>query len=257
MPLEDDDTAEYDDWGALAAEWSAVWAAQAGPVYDAVIAASGVATGSRVLDVGCGSGELLRAIAAAGALASGVDPSPGMVEFARSVAPGADVRRGEAQRLPWPDGSFDVVTAVNALQFADDTVEALAEFARVLVPGGIVAVANWAEGALNDLDVVEAAIAEPDDFVSDAPDDGDLRVAGALETLLTDAALDVLASGLIEVPWVAADGDALVRGVLLGEGRSVVRELAPAVLAAAERFRTGDGYRLVNHYRFAIARTRF
>ena len=144
-----------DGWSALAAEWSELWAASAAPAHEVLIAASAIGPASRVLDVGCGSGEFLRALAQHGAIVAGVDPAPGLVELARRVEPRADVREGAAQSLPWTAGSFDVVTAVNALQFADDTLEALTEIARVLVPGGLVAVANWAEGALNDLDAIE------------------------------------------------------------------------------------------------------
>jgi len=248
-----------DGWSALAAEWSELWAGSAAPAHEALIAASEIRAGSRVLDVGCGSGEFLRTLTDRGAVAAGIDPAPGMVELARRVAPLADVRVGEAQNLPWPDGAFDVVTAVNALQFADDTIEALAEFARVLAPGGYIAIANWAEGARNDLDAIEAAVAAADgeDVDDDLPVEGDLRAAGGLEALVAEAGLELVAVGLVEVPWSAADDDTLVRGVLLGEDPSVLRELAPVVVAAARPFRVGDGYRLNNSYRYVVARGSF
>jgi len=248
-----------DGWSALAAEWSELWAGSAAPAHEALIVASEIRAGSRVLDVGCGSGEFLRTLTDRGAVAAGIDPAPGMVELARRVAPLADVRVGEAQNLPWPDGAFDVVTAVNSLQFADDTIEALAELARVLAPGGYIAIANWAEGARNDLDAIEAAVAAADgeDVDDDLPVEGDLRAAGGLEALVAEAGLELVGAGLVEVPWSAADDDTLVRGVLLGEDPSVLRELAPVVVAAARPFRVGDGYRLNNSYRYVVARGSF
>ena len=255
-----------DGWSSLAAQWSELWAASAAPAHEALIAASGIRSGSRVLDVGCGSGEFLRALAQHGAVATGVDPAPGMVALARTLAPLADVRIAEAEDLPYADGSFDVVTAVNALQFADDTVDALAEFARVLAPGGFVAVANWAEGARNDIDAIEAAVAAADDDgaggTGGADDEAlpsdDLRAPGGLEAVMSEAGLVVVTAGLVSVPWFAPDDDALVRGVLLGEDPSLLRELAPVVLAAAAPFRTdGGGYRLNNAYRYAVARIPF
>ena len=255
-----------DGWSSLAAQWSELWAASAAPAHEALIAASGIRSGSRVLDVGCGSGEFLRTLAQHGAVATGVDPAPGMVALARTLAPLADVRIAEAEDLPFADASFDVVTAVNALQFADDTVDALAEFARVLAPGGFVAVANWAEGARNDIDAIEAAVAAADDDGTGgtggaddeaAPGD-DLRAPGGLEAVMSEAGLVVVTAGLVSVPWFAPDDDALVRGVLLGEDPSLLRELAPVVLAAAAPFRTnGGGYRLNNAYRYAVARIPF
>lgn len=255
-----------DGWSALAAQWSELWAASAAPAHEALIAASGIRAGSRVLDVGCGSGEFLSTLADRGAVAAGIDPAPGMVALARSIAPLADIRVGEAERLPWPDGSFDVVTAVNALQFAGDTLDALAEFARVLAPGGCIAIANWAEGARNDLDAIEAAVAATDDAFEDDDDDededddvvdvspGDLRAAGGLEALVREAGLDLVTAGIVAVPWSAPDDDTLVRAVLLGEDPSLLRELAPVVVAAAAPFRVADGYRLNNSYRYVVAR---
>ena len=253
-----------DGWSALAAQWSELWAASAAPAHEALIGASEIRTGSRVLDVGCGSGEFLRTLGERGAVAAGIDPAPGMVARARTLAPLADIKIGEAERLPWPDATFDVVTAINALQFADDTINALTEFARVLAPGGCVAIANWAEGARNDLDVIEAAVAAEgadgdlmDDGDADEGDllsDGDLRSAGGLEAVLGEAGFEVVAAGIVAVPWFAADDDTLVRAVLLGEDPSALRELAPIVLEAARGFRERGGYRLNNSYRYAVAK---
>lgn len=204
------DRANPDRWSAVAADWSELWGGFAGPAWDAVVTATGIGPGSRVLDVGCGSGELLAYLGRLGASPAGVDPAPGMVELARSRVPAADVRPGTFEHLPWPDGSFDVVTAFNALQFADDTLDALAEGTRVARPGGHVAVANWAEGDRNDLNTLEAAVATA---AGEALlPDGDLRQPGGLERLLADAGLVDVTGGLAELPWEVPDDDTLVRG---------------------------------------------
>ena len=247
------DGAAPDRWSGIADAWSALWGDCSEPARSALIAAAGIGPGSRVLDVGCGSGEFVAQLARVGATAAGIDPAPLMVEAARRMAPAADVRAGEAERLPWPDASFDVVAAVNALQFADDTLEALAEFERVLVPGGRIAIANWAEGAQNDLDVLERAVAAADD--SEPLPDGELRFEGGLEAVLADAGLELVASGIASTPWSAADEDELAHGVLLGEDAATIHRLAPVVIAAAAPFRTGlGGYRLENHFRWAVGR---
>jgi SAM-dependent methyltransferase len=239
-------------WSAVADDWANSWGSFASPVWPPLLEAAGVGPGTRVLDVGCGTGELLAHLTGLGVVATGVDPAPGMAARARRTAPEADVHVAGFEDLPFAGASFDVVVTVNSLQFADDVREALGELERVLVPGGAVAVANWAEGSRNDLDVVERAVAAAHD--DEVPPDGDYRLPGGLESWLAEAGLELVTAGLVQVPWVAADDDALVRGVLFGEDAETMAELAPVVVGAAEPFRTADGgYRLVNAFRFAVA----
>ncbi|MFF1879537.1 class I SAM-dependent methyltransferase [Leifsonia sp. NPDC058230] len=245
---------DEDGWSSVAGEWAELWGGFADPARRAVIAATGIGSGFRVLDIGCGSGELLAMLDRLGVAAAGIDPAPGMVALARTKAPRADVRLGSAESLPWPDGGFDVACAFNALQFAEDTLDAVAEAVRVTKPGGLIAVCNWAERSHNDIDTIEAAVAAAH---GDEPiPDGDLRPAGGLESLLAEAGLEVVAAELVEVLWTAPDDDTLVRGVLLGEDAAGQAAGAPTVLEAATPFRVaGGGYRLSNAFRFAVART--
>ncbi|WP_211247896.1 class I SAM-dependent methyltransferase [Cryptosporangium arvum] len=207
--------------------------------------ATAVGPGSRVLDVGCGSGEFLTELAGRGVRVAGVDPADGMVHLARRAAPEADVRLADAESLPWPDGEFDVVTAINALQFADDPDAAAAELLRVAAPGGWVAVANWAERSGNELDAIDAAL-------NDEPGiDGELRLPDGLAELLADVGADVVESGLIDVPFEVPDENALVAAILFGEDP----DSAPLVVEAARPFRTeSGGYRFHNRFRYALAR---
>ncbi|SKC69072.1 class I SAM-dependent methyltransferase [Krasilnikoviella flava] len=240
-------------WSAVADAWAELWGALAAPVWPPLLAAAHVGAGTRVLDVGCGTGELLGHLARAGAVTAGVDPAPAMARRARERYPGATVLDGDVEHLPFGDDAFDVVLAVNALQFADDSGDALAEIVRVLVPGGRVGIACWAEGPRNDLDVVERAVAAAHE--EEVPPDGPLRAPGGLETVLARAGLDVVGSGIVDVPWTAPDDRSLVRGVLLGEDESTMVELAPVVVAAAIPFRATEGYRLANAFRWAVARS--
>ncbi len=90
--------------------------------------------GRDVLEVGCGTGLLLRRIAGFARSARGVDLSPGMLEKAR--ARGLDVVEASATDLPFPDASFDVVCSFKVLAHVRDIRRALAEMARVTRPGG-------------------------------------------------------------------------------------------------------------------------
>ena len=96
----------------------------------------------RVLEVGGGQGELAERVQRElGAEVAFVDISPRMVELARGR--GIDAREGDAQDLPFADGTFDTVIAAWMLYHVADVDRALAEFARVLRPGGaLVAVTN-------------------------------------------------------------------------------------------------------------------
>jgi len=104
---------------------------------------AGVRSGT-VLDVGCGSGILTEELAArvGPENVAAVDPSP-LVEACAARVPGADVRRGAAESLPWPDDSFDATVAQLVLHFLHDPVAGLTEMRRATRPGGTVAACSW------------------------------------------------------------------------------------------------------------------
>jgi SAM-dependent methyltransferase len=93
-------------------------------------------SGSRTLDLGCGEGRLSRDLAALGHRMVGLDASPAMVEAASAREPSIPVCRADAARMPFADGSFDLVIPFMSLQDVDDVVRAIMESARVLAPGG-------------------------------------------------------------------------------------------------------------------------
>ncbi len=92
--------------------------------------------GTRVLELGCGSGHWLREFESAGWEVSGIDPSQGMLAIASARVRG-DLRCGHAEELPWPALSFDVVVAVNAMHHFGHAPAALREAFRVLRTGGL------------------------------------------------------------------------------------------------------------------------
>jgi len=99
-----------------------------------------------VLDVACGTGILVRELAAqvgpSGSVA-GLDLLPGMLEVAKRIAPNIEWKQGTAESLPFPDQSFDVVVSQFGLMFFPDRTRSLREMLRVLTPGGHLAVAVW------------------------------------------------------------------------------------------------------------------
>jgi demethylmenaquinone methyltransferase/2-methoxy-6-polyprenyl-1,4-benzoquinol methylase len=100
------------------------------------IASAGLRPGDRVLDLACGSGDLAAEARAAGARVIGLDFSAGMLRAARARQVGCALVRADALALPLPDASVDAVVSGFALRNFVDLAAALAESARVLRPGG-------------------------------------------------------------------------------------------------------------------------
>ncbi|MGC4880696.1 class I SAM-dependent methyltransferase [Micromonospora sp. DT43] len=96
------------------------------------------APGSRVLDLGAGTGKLTATLVAAGADVVAVEPDPAMLSELRRAMPAVRALPGSAEAIPLPDASVDAVVAGNALHWFDMAV-AGPEIARVLAPGGVLA----------------------------------------------------------------------------------------------------------------------
>ncbi|MFI1972306.1 class I SAM-dependent methyltransferase [Streptomyces cinnamoneus] len=103
--------------------------------------------GTRHLDVATGNGNVALLSALRGAVVDGLDLTDEFFPDARTRFDQAgvtvDLHRGDAQELPFPDASFDLVTSTYGVQFAPDHTAAAGEMARVLRPGGRVGMCNW------------------------------------------------------------------------------------------------------------------
>ena len=99
----------------------------------------GSVAGKRVLEVGCGSGNWLEMLA--GATLAGIELDPERAARAASRFPDADIRAGDASRLPWPSGSFDFVlqsTVFSSILDQGMRQAVASEMLRVLAPGGAI-----------------------------------------------------------------------------------------------------------------------
>ena len=237
---------EGPEWGARAEAWAEHWGPFAEAARRAVAAELGLGAGMRVLDIGCGSGEFVALAAELGADTSGIDAAEGMLAVARRRAPAADLRAGPMESLPWPDGTFDAVTAFNALQFAADFRTALAEAARVTRPGGHIAICNWSSG---DLPTVFARSRDPAP-PSPGPEPPAVREPGVLESECRAAGLEPVAAAEVDLPYEAADFAAFERAVREGAGIH-----ADWLGDAAAPYRRADGsYRFESRFRYVVAR---
>jgi ubiquinone/menaquinone biosynthesis C-methylase UbiE len=106
-----------------------------------------VVPGYRLLDVGCGSGQLALIAAKDGLEATGVDIASNLVERARARAQAEGLRarfeEADAEALPFEDASFDVVASLIGAMFAPRPELVAKELLRVCTPGGTIAMANW------------------------------------------------------------------------------------------------------------------
>ncbi len=107
----------------------------------------GVRTGDRVLDVACGTGNAAIRAAQAGGAVVGLDLTPELFEAGGRLARAAEVEldwvEGDAEALPFDDGSFDVVLSVFGCMFAPRHEVAADELARVLATGGRIGLCSW------------------------------------------------------------------------------------------------------------------
>lgn len=158
-----------------------------------------VGPGMRVLDVGCGPGgltqELVSRVGAASVAA--IDPSAPFVQACRLRNPGADVREGFAESLPFDDSSFDAALSSLVVGFMTDPVAGIREMARVTKPGGPVVACVWDRQRMTALQIFGQTMVRLDPALSD-----DIKLTGDAEGEL--AAL-FIAAGLADV-----DEDALM-----------------------------------------------
>jgi SAM-dependent methyltransferase len=132
------------DFGMIA--WNTVFAGEL------LCEAVGLRAGERVLDVACGSGNVALSAGRRFCEAIGVDYVPALIERARERAAAERLpvtfEVGDAEQLPFPDASFDVVLSTFGCMFAPDQERAAAELIRVCRPGGRIGLANWTPGGM-------------------------------------------------------------------------------------------------------------
>ena len=250
-------------WGRRPRDWAELAEPSNEPLYAEVLRRLAVGAGTRLLDVGCGSGYAAAMAARLGARMTGIDITPELIAIARQRVPDGEFRVGGMDDLPFEDACFDAVVGFNAFQFADDPARSVGEAARVVKPGGLVAATTFAEPERNESTALHLAL-EPLRGAGPAPAQHlpyALSAPGGLEALLAGAGLETTESGEVPLAWEHETVDGAVRAVLASGGGAMAIEAGGEAAArdALERavvaFERPDGsVSMRNVFRFAIGR---
>jgi len=253
-----------DHWGRRPRDWAQLAEPSNEPLFATVLNRLHVSEGTRLLDIGCGSGYAARMAAELGAAVTGIDITPELIEIARERLPnGGDFRVGSMDSLPFDDGSFDAAVGFNAFQFADDPAQAVSEAARVVTPQGLVAATTFAEPERNESTALHLALEPLRNTAPATPSHlpYELSAPGGLEALLTKASLEPVERGEVPLTWAHASVDGAVRAVLASAGGAMAIDAAgeaaarAALQEAVVPFTRPDGsVSMQNTFRYAIAR---
>jgi len=200
--------------------------------------------GDRVLDVGCGSGQVTRLAARRARHATGVDLSAPMLAKARALAAGEgittiDFQQGDAQVHPFPAGSYDLAVSRFGIMFFADPVAAFANIGRALRPGGRVAFLSLRDLADHALGLVFASVAEhlpPPPPSPDGTSPASLSDPGHAREVFTAAGFTQVAAEAVEAEQVLGT-DAEDAAAFLAAWGPIRFLLAHAEPAAAARAR--------------------
>ncbi|MEV0996682.1 methyltransferase domain-containing protein [Nonomuraea sp. NPDC050202] len=230
---------------------------------EALLEAAGIGDRDRVLDIGCGNGQVTRLAARSARHAVGVDLSEPMLARARSVAAAEGVRnitfeRGDVQVHPFEAGSFDVAVSRFAVMFFGDPVAAFGNVARALRPGGRLAFVTMKDPHGTDLGTILAAISGllPGWRPASAPDrSGPLSLADPdrIREVLTRAGFGNItvthAEAMAELGRNASDAAGFFSGwgpVQHHLGGADPAPVRTALESAFRNFEDGDAVRLRN-----------
>jgi ubiquinone/menaquinone biosynthesis C-methylase UbiE len=201
------DRIRFDD-GAAYERYMGKWSRLAGETFLDWIAPQ---SGWRWLDVGCGNGaftEMLMERCAPSAVA-GVDPSEAQLAFARTrpALRGAEFHQGDAMALPFPDNTFDAAVMPLVIFFVPDPAKGVAEMARVVRPGGVIAAYAWdMSGGGFPYQLLQDEMRAIGLVVPQAPSHGASRL-DAMRELWEDTGLDSVQTREITVQRTFADFD--------------------------------------------------
>ncbi|MGR3512495.1 MAG: class I SAM-dependent methyltransferase [Paracoccaceae bacterium] len=160
---------EHEGWNTVSHGYHGHWEHLTTQIIPAIMEQAKVDTDTELLDVACGPGYVAGFAAAKGATARGSDLSESMVELAKSNYPQVAFGLGDAESLPFPDETFDVVAINFGVLHFPDADKALAEAFRILRPGGRLAFTAWSGPENSAIGFAMGAVAEHGTLDVDLP----------------------------------------------------------------------------------------
>lgn len=188
-----------------------LFAAASDKIIEPLLDAAGARSGDTVLDLCCGQGNVAAALASRGCKVIGVDFSPTMLAFARRWLPDAVFMTADAQDLPFPDGTFDVVVSNVGICHVPDQRRALAEARRVVRPDGRFAMTVWCGPDISpSYELVYRAIkthGAVDITAPPGPDFHQFADPKVANEMLSNAGFSNIAMSIVESGWTLRTPD--------------------------------------------------
>jgi SAM-dependent methyltransferase len=253
---------QADVWGS--ASWENVAEGMLYPVHDELVTRLAPRPGERWLDLATGTGAVALRAARAGAAVTAQDLAPALLDTARRLADkeGLPVRLdvGDAEKLPYPNASFDVISSAHGLVFAVDHAAVARELARVCRPGGRLGITYWRPNP--ELQRLMERVGYQRPAEADSPRDW-ARPEYVNELLGDDFELEFVEA---ICPWAAASGEATWQLFIASDGpaKAGVAALPPPQrdalhhdwVAYFERHRENDGVSVPRPYLLTLGRRR-
>jgi SAM-dependent methyltransferase len=260
---------EADGWEHRADGYHGLAAGLTTRVIERLLDAGEVGRGHRVLDVATGPGYVAAAAAVRGAEAVGVDIAAAMVDLARRLSPEIEFRQADAERLPFGAGSFDAVLGNFLILHVGRPERVAVELARVLRPGGRLALTTWDVperarllGVLVDA-VADVGVQPPSDLPAGPPlfrfaDDSQfIRLfedAGLGDVAVQTAAFTQRYSSADELWEKLMAGTVRMSALALAQPETVQREIRAAFDRRLLPYATDDGLEIPVSVKVAVGR---
>jgi ubiquinone/menaquinone biosynthesis C-methylase UbiE len=186
-------------WSERAPDFAYLYEPCGRPTYQTTFDRLGLTAGATLLDVACGAGYAAMMAAERGATVAGIDAAERLIDIARARVPAGDFRVTDMRVLPFASETFDFVSSFSGI--GPGWEQAMAEAVRVLRPGGLFGLTGWSSPRRRQ----HLAYFMP--LVDISPPE-DIRAAmvlmsagrpGVIEKLLTDAGLEVIERGLVDM----------------------------------------------------------